>query len=284
MIDKPKHREEQDDTRTPKRELWEESLGENSVAIHGEMVENKPTIPRVTVDFYTKAAPALLFSDKKDPKKSPNSRTRFVQGADWFDTKLKVILNAIRDDDPFADQLLLDIERAVLDVGKRAEECQDVLKSRMDEALKRHGAKLEFNQNMHASTYKLTFQNRLSYEILWAVKEIDSAFFLLFLSEKHALVSPEEVKETRSSLRRQYNQTLSMINYWTNTAITREDLAHNTARVHKTFEMNKKIVLSHDVLMLKVRATSAPAIKIHRGNELEKNTKERLIELYGETG
>lgn len=142
---------------------------------------------------------------------------------------MRGFLSAISDDNPFANQLLLDIERAVLDVGKGAEECQNALKSRMDSALKSHGTKLEFNQNMHASTDNLTFRKLLSYEILWAVKEIDSASFLLFLSEKHALVSPEEVKETRSSLRRQYNQTLSMINYWT-----------NTARVHKTFEMNKK--------------------------------------------
>jgi Domain of unknown function (DUF1845). len=142
---------------------------------------------------------------------------------------MRGFLSAISDDNPFANQLLLDIERAVLDVGKEAEEYQNALKSRMDSALKSHGAKLEFNQNMHASTYNLTFRKLLSYEILWAVKEIDNASFLLFLSEKHALVSPEEVKETRSSLRRQYEQTLSMINYWT-----------NTERVHKTFEMNKK--------------------------------------------
>jgi hypothetical protein len=36
--------------------------------------------------------------------------------------------------------------------------------------------------------------------------------------------------------------------------------------------------------MLKVRSKSAPKITVHRSNELEKNTKERLIELYGETG
>lgn len=154
----------------------------------------------------------------------------------------------------------------------------------MDKALKKHGAKLEFNKNMHESTYELTFQNRLSYEILWAVKEIDSAFFLLFLSEKHALVSPSEVKDMRYVLKRKYNQTLSMIGNWTNTAITREDLAHNTARVQKAFDANKKITLTHDILMLKTRATSAPAIKIHRGGELEKNIKERLIELYSEEG
>ncbi|MFL7013624.1 AcaB family transcriptional regulator [Enterovibrio norvegicus] len=269
-----------DIARQAKPETFSENIGENSVTIKAELTENRPTVPHVEIKFNTKAAPQLLFSSNQEAGSRKNSKARFIQGADWFDTKLRPIMHAIRDDDPFADQVLFDIETAVADLGMTYKAEQENIKALLETRFSNNSAVLKFNENMHCSVYKVTFENRLAYDLLWAVKELDNVLYYLFLADKYSILPVPEISEKRDELRKKYRKTLMLINNWKSTSITRDDLAHNTARVAKTFEVNSNISLSLQVLMLEVRAACAPEIKSRKGNVLIQSTKEKLLELY----
>lgn len=253
-------------------------LGGNSVAIRGEIIENTPTVPHVEVTFLTNAAPNLLFSTKSDDSQA--GKKTFVSGADWFDTKLKPILNAIRDDDPFADQLLYDIEQSIYNLGGIYKQELSELKFALETKLSNFNASLHLNDNMHLATYKIVFQNRLAYDLLWALKELDTVLYYLYFCDKYAVLPAREIADKRTKLRKQYRQTLQMINRWKSTSITRDDVAHNTQRVTKTFEINSEIKLTKEVLLLEVRADCAPNIRTRRGNNLDKITHSKIVELY----
>lgn len=257
------------------------ALGHSSVVIRGTVTENEPTIPHVTVNFLTAAAPSMLFSTVKEhPKTRKKNKTSFVNGADWFDTKLKLILNAIRDDDPWADQLLYDIEKRLAEIGTLYIEEKKSLKTRLDTRLGENFATLHLNDNMHMTTYKVTFQNRLAYDLLWAVKELDTALYFLYLCDKYAVIPAQEVTEKRNQLRKEYRWTLNLIKNWKNASVTREDIAHRTKRAVESFEINSDIKLTKEVLMLEVRAACAPNIRTRRDNELDEITKSKLEAIF----
>ncbi|MCG3734173.1 AcaB family transcriptional regulator [Vibrio cincinnatiensis] len=238
----------------------------------------KPEIPHLNVTFLTKDAPALLFSRKE---KRGENKTNFISGADWFDSKIKVILNAVRDDDPFADQLIFDIENAINNLSALyKEELQDI-KASIETKLNHFNASLEISDKIHVETHAISFQNRLTFDLLWALKDLDESLYYLYLSDKYAILPSQVVTEKRQDLRKAYRVILQMINRWKPSAITREDLAHNTQRVAKTFEINEQIQLTKDVLLLEKRAACAPNIKTRNFNKLEPAIKEKLNELYG---
>ncbi|EKO3573641.1 DUF1845 family protein [Vibrio metschnikovii] len=112
--------------------------------------KKKPEIPHLNVTFLTKDAPALLFSRKE---KRGENKTNFISGADWFDSKIKVILNAVRDDDPFADQLVFDIENAINNLSAHYKEELQSIEFSLETKLTYFNASLEISDS---STFKLT--------------------------------------------------------------------------------------------------------------------------------
>lgn len=227
--------------------------------------------------FLTKDAPALLFSSKE---KRGGNKTNFISGADWFDSKIKVILNAVRDDVPFADQLIFDIENAINNLSALyKEEIQDI-KASIETELNHFNSSLEISEKIHVETPAISFQNRLTFDLLWALKDLDESLYYLYLSDKYAILPSQVVTEKKQELRKAYRVILQMINRWKPSAITREDLAHNTQRVAKTFEINEQVQLTKDVLLLEKRAACAPNIKTRSFNKLEPAIKEKLNELY----
>lgn len=247
------------------------------LALHGTMTENKPAIPSVKVDFYTKAAPNMLFSKVGNPKAKG---THFIQGVDWFDTKLTKILTAVRQDDPFADQLLLNLEASIFNLGTFYREEQ----AKIHEIIQGHfssvNAEINIPKNSNSSTIEITLAHRLSYNLLWLVKELDTLLYFLFYCDQYSILKVKEVKERREVLKKKFRQVLAQINVWTSTGISREDLAYNTAKVKKAFEKNSEVQLSKEVIFLELRADCAPEITSHRNDVLDKGIDEKLRNLY----
>ncbi|MDF9399108.1 AcaB family transcriptional regulator [Vibrio sp. 1180_3] len=225
--------------------------------VAGTMVENKPSQTYVTIRFYTKVAPKMLFSIKNADTKDKN---KFVIGVDWFDTKLAPLFNAIRNDDPFADQMLLDIENGIETLGDMYKSKQENIRNLISSNLKMASSSIEFPDNGHTSECKVSFNNRLAYSFLWLTKELDNYMYYLHLADKFNVINRETYNDEWSDAKRAFRRTLGLINAWKPTSITRVDLAQNTARVAIAFGINERVNLSQEVLFLQNRASTAPAI------------------------
>ncbi|EKO3587299.1 DUF1845 family protein [Vibrio metschnikovii] len=125
-----------------------------------------------------------------------------MSGADWFDSKIKVILNAVRDDVPFADQLIFDIENAINNLSALyKEELQDI-KASIETELNHFNASLEISEKNHVETHAISFQNRLTFDLLWALKDLDESLYYLYLSDKYAILPSQVVTEKGRSFAR----------------------------------------------------------------------------------
>lgn len=206
--------------------------------------------------------------------------THFIQGVDWFDTKLTKILTAVRQDDPFADQLLLNLETSIFNLGSFYREEQQKIHELIQEHFKSVGAEINIPKNSSSSIVEITLAHRLSYNLLWLVKELDTLLYFLFYCDQYSILKVQEIKERRDILKKKFRQVLAQINVWTSTGISREDLAYNTARVKKAFEKNTEVRLSKEVIYLELRADCAPEISSHRNDVLDEGIKEKLKNLY----
>lgn len=249
----------------------------DGLALHGTLTENKPDIPSVKIDFYTKAAPSMLFSKVGNPKAKG---THFIQGVDWFDTKLTKILTAVRQDDPFADQLLFNLEASIFNLGTFYQEEQVKIHKQIQAHFKSVNAEINIPKNSSSSTIEITLAHRLSYNLLWLVKELDTLLYFLFYCDQYSILKVKEIKERREILKKKFRQVLAQINVWTSTGISREDLAYNTAKVKKAFEKNADVQLSKEIIFLELRADCAPEISSHRNDVLDKGIEEKLRNLY----
>lgn len=253
------------------------SQSESALALHGTMTETKPDIPSVKIEFYTKAAPQMLFSKRGGQN---GNGTHFIQGVDWFDTKLLKILNAVRQDDPFADQLLLNIESGIINLGNFYREEQLNIHALIEEKFQGANAEINIPKNSTSSTVEITLAHRLSYNLLWLVKELDTLLYFLFYCDQYSILKVKDVKERRDVLKKKFRQVLAQINSWTSTGISREDLAYNTAKVKLAFEKNNEVQLSKEVIYLDLRADCAPEISSHRNDIMDKGIEEKLRILY----
>jgi integrating conjugative element protein (TIGR03761 family) len=249
----------------------------SELALFGTMTENKPDIPSVKIEFNTKAAPLMLFSKKGSPR---GNGTHFIQGVDWFDTKLTKILTAVRQDDPFADQLLLNLEMSIFNLGQFYREEQAKIHKLIEQHFNTASAEINISKNSHSLSVEITLAHRLSYNLLWLVKELDTLLYFLFYCDQYSILMVKDIKERREILKKKFRQVLAQINLWTSTGISREDLAYNTAKVQKAFEKNNKVLLSKEVIYLELRADCAPEISSHRNDILDSGIYEKLKNLY----
>ncbi|MCG3734620.1 AcaB family transcriptional regulator [Vibrio cincinnatiensis] len=108
--------------------------------------------------FLTKDATSTFVQQQR---KKGGNKTNFISGADWFDRKIKVILNAVRDDDPFADQLIFDIENAINNLSALyKEELQDI-KASIETKLNHFNASLEISDKTHFETHAALLRKRI---------------------------------------------------------------------------------------------------------------------------
>lgn len=261
------------------RDIDEITIGasDKNAQIQSEITKTKPIIPHVDVCFYTQNAINLLTSSTK---KIDQNRSYFVTGMDWFDTKIKAVINAARDDDPFADQLLYDLEIAILTNGNAFKNESKLATETLAQHLSRFDSQLKLNDHMHQYRYKVTLQNRLSYDLLWSLKELDKAIYYYYLCDKYSALSKSDIQSKNHEMIKAFRATMLMINSWKSTSITREDIAQNTQRVSKTFELNNKIDLTKEVLLLQTRAQSAPEIRGRKNNTLPPAMIERIENIY----
>ncbi len=265
---------------TPSPELSGLKLGEkpqNSLHIGGTQTFKEPARNVVMVSYYTAAAPDMLFSTVKDPN---DPKSRFIAGVDWLDTKVKPVMDAVEQDDPFADQILYDIEQSIDNAVAVYKDASDDLQKFIGETLSGSDSFLELAPEPETNVVKILFDHKLAYKVLWLSKELDKVLYFLYQANKLSLITTKEKNQRWMEAKKLFRNTFNQISGWKHTGISREALAQNTAIVRKAFEINSRIELTPEVLLLEKRADVAPSITAWKNDTLPGSVKERLERYY----
>lgn len=112
--------------------------------------QNRPTFNTIEIKFMTRDAVRLI-----DPEIIPQGKKKtFLPAIRSFDTRINKIINASRQDDPFADQVLLDTERAINHFNETITEQTNGLRSQIKALFELNEAKLKLDNNAHAFTVR----------------------------------------------------------------------------------------------------------------------------------
>ncbi|MFH0267337.1 AcaB family transcriptional regulator [Vibrio rumoiensis] len=243
------------------------------------ITENKPVVNAIKIKFMTRDAVRLIDPDKITYGK----KTTFLPALKWFDSRIKMILDAARGDDPFADQTLLDLERAGARFDEQIEEQSEGIRVQIRELFELNEAQLKLNNESHSYVVELVIKNPLSVKFLWSLKRFDNLLYLIYQAEKHCVISPKVARSYRNSAKRDYRALLSIAARWSHTSISREDIAKTTARTANAFEKNKQVTLSLEVLLMELRAECSPKISGRNNNQLPDDLKERILNLFNKS-
>ncbi|MCY9874539.1 AcaB family transcriptional regulator [Vibrio barjaei] len=241
-----------------------------------EIKDNLPDRNVIKIRLYTKDAMRLLKSEKTTYGKG---KTNFVPGLDWFDTKVNDLVNSARNDDPFADQMLKDLESNVVLLRENIETESLKVREELKNLFAYNEATLVLNAHSHCAEVEVFFNHKLTSAVFWLVKEVDKMLYFVYQAEKHNLISSSVAKTYRNDAKRTVRNTLRTVNNWKHTAITRKDIALGTKRVAKAFELNSKVTLTREVLLLEERADCAPYISTRSHDQLEPDVKKALLKL-----
>lgn len=237
--------------------------------------ENKPDIEAIKIKFLTRDAVRLI-----DPEViTVGKRETYLPALKSFDTRLNKVLNAARQDDPFADQVLLDTELAIDEYNETLEEQTNSLRAQIRALFEFNEASLRRSTNTHAYTVNVSIRNRLSTQLLWSLKKLDTFLYLVFQAEKHCVISRQQAQIYKRESKKDYRAILTKISGWNQTSISRTDISQKTQRTLKAFEQNVQISLSTEVLLLQIRADCAPPISGRRNNHLDQETREKLLSI-----
>lgn len=238
--------------------------------------QNRPTFNTIEIKFMTRDAVRLI-----DPEIIPQGKKKtFLPAIRSFDTRINKIINASRQDDPFADQVLLDTERAINHFNETITEQTNGLRSQIKALFELNEAKLKLDNNAHAFTVNVNLKNNLSTAMLWSLKHLDTMLYLVFQAEKHCVISSQQSRIYRQEAKKDFRSLLGLNSSWKNTSISREDIAQKTQRTAKAFEDNHLINLSLEVLLLDIRADSAPRITRRDNNFMSTATREKILSIY----
>ncbi|MGR5347481.1 AcaB family transcriptional regulator [Vibrio mediterranei] len=258
----------------------EDSLGTKYDA---KLVANKtPKQNSIVIYMYTNDGISLL--TRKKFKEKGDRKTVFVPGLDWFDEKIEHVFIAAQNDDPFADQLLKDLEDQIELLINAARVQKEEIQNQIRALFEANEAKLDLVKQAYKSEARVYVRRRLSVQVLWLIRQIDYMLYYIFQAEKHGILTGHDAKMFRHDAKRGLRNLLRFVNNWKSTAITRQDLAirSNTKRVEKACRDNEQIKMTRNVLLLEERASCAPPVTAYRNGKLDANTYKKLAATFDE--
>jgi len=245
----------------------------NAVKIEMQTNFNKPNL---TVGFYTKHAVDLLTSQILKKK----SKATQKMGLDSFDKKCRIVNNAIRDDNPFADSIIYDIENLIDIAHVEIKKATLSMEKETERFFISHDAGISYDQDYSCSC-TAEWNNQISYKIMWLIKEVDTYFNQLSLASRAAIITEQTANSSRRVIKNRILNILHYINRYKHSNVTRTDIANMTANAKNYFEkQGNNLILQSSVLIMESRGKSAPRISVRPKNKLDAETLEKLTNVY----
>lgn len=233
----------------------------NRQGLSGEPQEKKITLPPsmqmgAKLKLHTHLAINLFRGRRAD--KSKNIRP--IVGVSLFAGQARTIWFAARDDDPYADQCLLEIEHA----HAECKECLDRHETTLNELMGAiDGLEVSLQTCEEPLEIELNFSSPWSYRTVLLLLQYDRIVRLGLTTRHVGFIGDQEWHDIVSDSGRALRNLMGQVDRWIMTGVTREDIRKNTAIAKRAQAMyatkkDRPLVLKDGVLEGTLRARLSP--------------------------
>jgi len=248
-----------------------ETLAKNAKKnnVYGDVLDTKrpgQMKMRSHVKVHSDLAAALFVGRKGDRQK----KILPVVGLARFARQVGSIWDAARKDDPYADKVLLDIEKAFNDAlaiaDKKLKDVKKMVESDMELMIDS-----DFMESASPTVIEIDFYSPWAFRGLKLLQQYDRLVRMALAGRHIGLFTTEDwrgiVYEVAKPIRHTYIQS----NKWVHTGVTRDDIAANNQVARKAKDVylkkgNAFLIIDADVMKGERRAELAPVI--HRESKL----------------
>ncbi|MGR5448557.1 AcaB family transcriptional regulator [Vibrio sp. PNB22_3_1] len=243
--------------------------------------EHVPHRSGLKIRMYTNDCVRLLKSKKI--KENGGEKEVFIPGLNWFERQMTDLMIAASNDDPFADQLLVDLNQELELLLARVRDQKVVIRDLIIDVFKSYDATLSLSRMSHCKEVSVFIENKLTVKLLWLIKEIDRLLMYVEQAEKHDIIKRSQSDNMRNDARKAFRNLIRMLYAYKPTSVTRKSMAlsGHTKRIRKAIGDNK-IKVTREVLMLERRAEFAPVIASRKHDNLSKKERDGLESLFSD--
>lgn len=189
-------------------------------------------------------------------------------GVETFEKKVGHLYGHIRSDNPLADQLLLNVENAVIAWDQTLNLAINELDEKIGRILKNNQSQLRSSNDGYAVILRPEFKTYNAIQLMYACVTFDRYIDHLKLAEQVGLIPKSHVNNAIFNMRKGFLKVVHMLDGFKSDPLSRKDIADLNQTALHALTANKKLVLTPDVLMLQRRAIGAPLIINRYNNDI----------------
>ncbi|MDN2483827.1 AcaB family transcriptional regulator [Vibrio agarivorans] len=239
-----------------------------------------PKRSALKIGFYTVDAAKLLIDQRRENKRL--NKVNYQKGLEGFDRNLTKLLNPIRDDNPFADSVLLDLEDRLETITEEVATQSSNVEQQIEATFKAHNASVQYKKNDYITELEPKFNHAITMRLVWLVKEIDQFWHLLELAQSNAILTARSVQAYKHQTSKNFRSILHLPDRFHFKVVTRNDIAHKTKTGIKALEdlLNPRNSnsLRPEVLLMTRRSAFAPPVTARRNGNID-DIKDKLSEI-----
>lgn len=183
------------------------------------------------------------------------------------DDILSRIYEAIRHDDPFADQRLYDMHESMNALSDTMNRAEDYIKKEIHSKLKMSGASLKIEATQSAP-FDVRLKTNFCRALIWEILRADSIILMVITARYREIIDAKTASDINKALMSSVWNILYKVFSWKATGVTRRDVKEGNKRFETASIENNKIKLTADILDQKIRSTFAPAIIVRPENDV----------------
>ncbi len=223
--------------------------------------------------IHTKQAAKLITgAEIQAPNENNSEKKHKAIGLYNFSLKGKILEEAIRKDDPYADYFFYQLHQLITKerelVKAQTLSFATWLNDEIPPALKVSEA---LNQLPYEAEFK--FNSALAFQMLYLILELDEYFRLIMLAQHVSLMDSKQGNRTIYECMRNARRIMTQINPYKYTEVTRRDFEDNNQRAKKAIE-SMRFELDPNFISGELRSAIAPPIPT-RPEKASKLTEEK---------
>lgn len=190
----------------------------------------------------------------------PKGADRGKVGLTKADDILHKVYEAIRQDDPFADQLLYDMHQSMIALEETCERANEIIRKNYQEKM-RDGVSMKIEKSKN-TPFDVRLKTNFCRGLLWKIKQVDDLTMMNLAGRYREILDVKTSQQINKALMSTAWNILYLVFHWKATGVTRQDVIENNKRFEQAANINSKILLTEGVLNRSERSTYAPEILI----------------------
>ncbi|WP_318441814.1 AcaB family transcriptional regulator [Photobacterium leiognathi] len=245
---------------------------QNSALIFGDMslFDEKPVASgsearvrnragELSIKFFSNNAIGLYKGIRPTVDSKGKTTKRGQLGLTKMDDVLADVVQAARNDDPYAYQLLYNLHLASNKFDALMSQCRNVLKEAMHKKLT-DGVAAKLSKDENAPVFNVYLKTDFGRHILWKLKELDQFVLENLFCRQHAIIARDASIRLNGGLAHELRNMYHSVFLWKHTGVTRKDVKEDNQVAQRAAELQPHLALDQGIIDGTLTTMFAPRI------------------------